>query len=65
MQEGLDDAPILKAVKEAKKQGSIVNFVSKEKLDLMSSTKKHLGVIAKTAEYSYAEVEDILKIAEV
>ena len=64
VQEGLNDAPILKAVKEAKKQGSIVNFVSKEKLDLMSSTKKHQGLIAKTAEYSYAEVEDILKIAE-
>ena len=64
VQEGLNDAPILKAIKEAKKQGSIVAFVSKEKLDLMSSTKKHQGLIAKTAEYSYAEVEDILKIAE-
>ncbi len=60
VQEGLNDAPILKAIKEAKKQGSIINFVTKEKLDLMSSTKKHQGLIAKTAEYSYVEVEDIL-----
>ena len=59
VQEGLNDAPILKAIKEAKKQGSIINFVTKEKLDLMSSTKKHQGLIAKTAEYSYVEVEYI------
>lgn len=64
VQEGLNDGPILRAIKEAKKQGSIVNFVSKEKLDLISPGKKHQGLIAKTAEYAYAQLDDILKAAK-
>lgn len=39
----------------------IVNFVSKEKLDQMSPDRKHQGVMAITAAFSYAEVDDILE----
>ena len=50
--------------KEAKKHDTIVNFVPKERLDSMSETGHHQGVMAYAAAYEYAEVEDILKIAE-
>lgn len=48
----------------ARKQDTIVNYVTKERLDQMSSTGKHQGVIAQAAAYNYAEVEDILKAAK-
>ena len=41
----------------------IVSFVAKERLDQMSKTGKHQGVIASAAAYEYAEVEDILNLA--
>lgn len=47
----------------ARKQDTIVNYVTKERLDQMSSTGKHQGVIAHAAAYEYARVEDILQIA--
>ena len=42
----------------------MVKFVSKDRLDNMSETKKHQGVIAYAAAYNYATVEDILAKAE-
>lgn len=48
----------------ARKQDTIVNYVSKERLEQMSSTGKHQGVIAQAAAYEYAQVEDILQLAE-
>ena len=48
----------------ARKQDTIVNYVTKERLDQMSATGKHQGVIAQAAAYEYAEVEDMLKLAE-
>lgn len=48
----------------ARKQDTIVNYVTKERLDQMSSTGKHQGVIAQAAAYDYAEVEDILQAAK-
>lgn len=41
----------------------MVKFVKKERLDQMSETGKHQGVIAMTAAYTYAEVDDILEAA--
>jgi 23S rRNA (guanosine2251-2'-O)-methyltransferase len=58
------DGPIRSILREAEKGGTIVNFVDKERLDHMSTTGKHQGVIAQAAAYNYAEVDDILKIAE-
>lgn len=48
----------------ARKQDTIVNYVTKERLDQMSSTGKHQGVIAQAAAYEYAKVEDILQAAK-
>ena len=57
------DGPIQTIKREAKKQDTIVKFVDKERLDQMSVTGKHQGVIAQAAAYEYAEVEDILQAA--
>ena len=62
--DGCQDGPIRTILREAKKVDTIVNFVKKERLDQMSETGKHQGVIAVSAAYSYAEVDDILQIAK-
>ncbi len=62
--DGCQDGPVRTIVREAKKHDTIVNFVPKERLDSMSETGHHQGVMASAAAYEYAEVEDILKIAE-
>lgn len=62
--DGCQDGPIKSILREAKKGDTIINFVKKERLDQISDAGKHQGVIAYAAAYEYAEVEDILKIAE-
>lgn len=62
--DGCKDGPIQSVTREAKKHDTIINYVTKERLDQMSETGKHQGVIAYAAAYEYAEVEDILKAAE-
>ena len=61
--DGCQDGPVKSITREARKHDSIINYVSKERLDQLSETGKHQGVIAVSAAYSYAEVEDILQIA--
>ena len=61
--DGCMDGPVRTIIREAKKQDTIINFVSKERLDQMSETGRHQGVIAHTAAFTYAQVEDILEIA--
>lgn len=61
--EGCKDGPIQSILREAKKHDTIVSFVKKERLDQLSETGKHQGVIAKAAAYEYAEVDDILEAA--
>ena len=51
-------------LREAKKHDTIINNVKKERLDQMSETGKHQGVIAYIAAFEYATVDDILKKAE-
>ena len=51
-------------LREAKKHDTIINYVKKERLDQMSETGKHQGVIAYIAAFEYATVDDILKKAE-
>ena len=58
------DGPIRTIIREAKKHDTIINYVEKERLDELSTTGKHQGVIAQVASYSYATVEDILARAE-
>ena len=61
--DGCQDGPVKSITREARKHDSIINYVSKERLDQLSETGKHQGVIAVSAAYSYAEVEDILENA--
>ena len=61
--DGCQDGPVRTIAREAKKAGSIINYVSKDRLDNMSETGKHQGVIAYAAAYKYAEVADILNAA--
>lgn len=61
--DGCHDGPVMSIVREAKKADTIINYVQKERLDAMSTTGKHQGVIAQAAAYQYAEVEDMLQAA--
>lgn len=62
--DGCKDGPVSSIVKAAKKGDALVQFVSRERLDQISETKKHQGVIARMAAYEYASVEEILAKAE-
>lgn len=62
--DGCQDGPVKSIVREAKKQDTIITYVTKERLDQMSETGHHQGVIASAAAYDYAEVDDLLKAAE-
>lgn len=61
--DGCQDGPVKTITREAKKQNTIIHYVAKERLDQLSETGKHQGVIAQAAAYRYAEVEDMLKLA--
>ena len=62
--DGCNDGPVRTIVREAGKHDTILKFVTKERLDQMSETGTHQGVIAEVASYEYSTVEDILKKAE-
>ncbi len=62
--DGCQDGPVKTVIREAKKTDTIINFVQKERLDQMSKTGKHQGVIAFAAAYEYAEIDDMFKLAE-
>lgn len=62
--DGCQDGPIRTIVREAKKHDTILQFVTKERLSKISETGRHQGVIAYAAAYEYADVEDMLKLAE-
>lgn len=58
--DGCQDGPVKTITREAKKQHTIISYVSKERLDQLSETHHHQGVIAIAAAYDYASVDDIL-----
>ena len=62
--DGCQDDPIRTIVREAKKHDVILQFVTKERLNQLSETGKHQGVIAHAAAYEYAQVEDMLELAK-
>ena len=64
VQDGCQDGPVRTIVLEAKKRDVILNFVDKERLNHLSETGRHQGVIAYGAAYEYASVEDMLALAE-
>lgn len=62
--DGCKDGPVMTIKREAAKQGTPIKYVKKERLDQMSETGRHQGVIAAAAAYRYAEVSDILQKAK-
>ena len=62
--DGCQDGAVRYIIREARKHDTILNFVEKDRLNQLSETGKHQGVIASVAAYEYAEVEDMLKLAE-
>ena len=61
--DGCPDGPVRTIIREAKKGDTIINYVKKERLDQLSETGHHQGVIAMAASYEYATVQDILEKA--
>lgn len=61
--DGCKDGPIQTVLREAKKQDTIINYVKKERLDQMSETGKHQGVLAYAAAYEYGTVDEMLQTA--
>lgn len=62
--DGCQDGPMQTIKREARKHDCMVKYVEKERLDQISQTGKHQGVIAVVAAYEYVEVEDILQAAK-
>ncbi len=63
VQSGLQDGPVKMILAEAQKAGALVRFVEKQRLDQMSETGHHQGVIAYCAAFEYAEVDTMLDAA--
>ena len=63
VQEGLTDPAAVSIVTEAQKKNIQVRFVKKERLDEMSETGSHQGVIASVSAYEYGTVEQMLAAA--
>ena len=61
---GAADSQIQTILREAKKHHVMVDFVDKERLDHMSQTDHHQGVIAKLAAFKYAELSDMFDDSE-
>lgn len=64
IQDGCKDGPVQTIIREARKHDTIIQYAAKERLDQMSESGRHQGVIAYVAAYEYADVEDILKLAQ-
>ena len=63
VQDGCQDGPVQTIVREAKKRDVMFQFVPRQRLDQLSETGRHQGVIAQAAAYEYAEVADMLELA--
>ena len=62
--DGCQDGPVKSITREARKHDTIITYVAKERLEQMSETGKHQGVIAVSAAYEYASVDDIMENAK-
>lgn len=63
IQDGLRDGTISNIISKLKGTGAVISFVKKQRLDQMSETGHHQGVIAIAASYEYSEIEDIFDLA--
>ena len=64
LQDGAKHSRLSKITAMAKEKGIIYRFVNKKKLDELAEGGNHQGVIAYAAAHTYAEVDDILHLAE-
>ena len=64
VQAGEKHGSINKIIAIAKENKVVVTEVEKSKLDFMSKTNNHQGVIAIVPPFNYCEIEDILDLAE-
>lgn len=64
VQDGCQDSPVRSIIRSAKKQDTLIRYVSKEKLDSLSDRGKHQGVVAISAAYDYAKLEDLFSLAQ-
>lgn len=64
IQNGEKHGSINKIISMAKEKKIIINKVDKIKMDNISETKKHQGVIAIVAPYNYSTVDDIINYAK-
>lgn len=64
IQDGIQDGPVLTIKREARKRELVIKYVARERLDQMSETGRHQGVIASAAAYEYGTVEEMLQSAE-
>ena len=64
IQDGCHDGVLNTITREARKHDTIINYVAKERMDQMSTTGKHQGIIAQAAAYEYAELDEIFAKAE-
>ncbi len=62
--DGCQDGPVKSILRAARKQDTLIRFVSKEKLDSLSDREKHQGVVAVMAAFEYAEIDDLFAKAE-
>ena len=62
--DGCQDGPIRTIIREAKKHDTIINFIDKTRLNQISETGKHQGVIAYISSYNYGSIEDMLILAK-
>lgn len=64
VQKNCQDGPVLSILREAKKNNTMVDFVPKDRLDHMSETGHHQGVIATLSAFDYSTLEDMFALAE-
>ncbi len=64
LQDGAKHSRLSRITAIAKEKGIMYRFVNKKKLDELSEGGNHQGVIAYVAAHSYAEIDDILELAE-
>lgn len=62
--DGCQDGPVRTIVREAKKRDTLLQFVSRERLEQLSETGQHQGVIAYAAAYEYATIEEMFELAQ-
>lgn len=61
--EGCHDGPIQTILREAKKSDVIVSFVTRSRLDQLSQTGNHQGVIAICAAWTYSTIDEMFDAA--